>query len=38
VHCRNDQRRVLGMIHILSQLYTIPAGADVRPVYCRIDS
>ena len=30
---RKDSRTVLGMIHILSQSYTIPDGADVRPVW-----
>lgn len=30
---RKDSRTVLGMIHILSKIYTIPDGADVRPVW-----
>lgn len=30
---RQDDRKVLGMIHILSELYTIPDGAEVRPVW-----
>jgi len=30
---KKDSRKVLGMIHILSQSYTIPDGADLRPVW-----
>ena len=30
---QHDTREVLGMIHILSKIYTIPDGADVRAVW-----
>ncbi len=30
---RNDGRQVRGMIHAMSKIYTVPAGADVRPVF-----
>jgi len=33
VRRRNDSRKVLGMIHTLSQLYTIPQGSRVVPVW-----
>lgn len=32
-HIKKDSRKVLGMIHILSKIYTIPDGAEVRPVW-----
>lgn len=32
-HTQQDTREVLGMIHLLSKIYTIPANADVRPVW-----
>ena len=30
---KKESRKVLGMIHILSKIYTIPDGADVRAVW-----
>ena len=30
---RNDGRQVMGMIHMMSQVYVIPPGALVLPVY-----
>jgi hypothetical protein len=31
---QGDDRKVMGMIDVLTKIYTIPKGADVRPVYC----
>ena len=31
---QGDDRKVMGMIDALTKIYTIPKGADVRPVYC----
>ncbi len=31
---QGDDRKVMGMIDLLTKIYTIPNGADVRPVYC----
>lgn len=34
---RNDRRKVLGMIHMMSQVYVIPPRALVLPVYKETD-